>query len=119
MLQSNLELLKHITEEISFILENTAGKEKDIVVEDPVLSRAIVRSLEIIGEASNQLDPDFKADHPEIEWRKIVNTRNRLIHVYFGVDYDIVWDIITNKLHELLDFAEQIIEEGERNLPTG
>ncbi|WP_205569662.1 HepT-like ribonuclease domain-containing protein [Arachidicoccus soli] len=71
----------------------------------------MVRSLEIIGEANNKLDPDFKMEHPEIEWRKIIGTRHKLIHDYFGVDYDIVWDIITNKLSDLLDFIEQIIEE--------
>ncbi len=110
MLPSNLELLRHIADEIIFVLNATEGKSKDTVINDPVLSRAVIRSLEIIGEASNKLDPDFKTEHPEIEWRKIIGTRHRLIHDYFGVDYDIVWDIIANKLSDLLDFIEQIIE---------
>ncbi len=112
MLPSDLELLRHITDEISFVLKVTEGKTKGTVIDDPVLSRAVVRSLEIIGEASNKLDADFKSDHPEIEWRKIINTRHKLIHDYFGVDYDIVWDIVSNKLPELLDFMEQIINGG-------
>lgn len=110
MLPSNLELLRHIHDEISFVLDAVNGKEKDIVINDPVLSRAIIRSLEIIGEASAKIDPDFKAEHPEIEWRKIISTRNRLIHDYFGVDYDIVWDIVQHKLPNLLDFVGQIVE---------
>ncbi|WP_316807328.1 DUF86 domain-containing protein [Pedobacter agri] len=50
----------------------------------------MIRSLEIIGEASSKLDEEFRSLHPHIEWRKITNTRNKLIHEYFGVDYDIV-----------------------------
>lgn len=111
MSPSDLELLKHIVDEISFVLKATQDKTKETVINDPVLSRAIVRSLEIVGEASNKLDPDFKSDHPEIEWRKIISTRHKLIHDYFGVDYDIVWDIVSRKLPDLLDFIEQIIKE--------
>jgi len=96
---------------LSSVLKATGGKDKETVINDPVLSRAVIRSLEIIGEASNKLDPDFKTEHPEIEWRKIIGTRHKLIHDYLGVDYDIVWDIISNKLPDLLDFIEQIIEE--------
>ena len=111
MSPSDLELLKHIADEISFVLKATQDKTKETVINDPVLSRAIVRSLEIVCEASNKLDPDFKSDHPEIEWRKIISTRHKLIHDYFGVDYDIVWDIVSRKLPDLLDFIEQIIKE--------
>ena len=112
MLPSELELLKHITDEIAFVLSTTEGKDKETVVNDPVLSRAIIRSLEIIGEACTKLDPDFKALHPHVEWRKMSGTRNRLIHDYFGVDYDIVWDIIISKLPSLNDDIEDIINEG-------
>jgi uncharacterized protein with HEPN domain len=108
---SDLELLKHILDEISFVLTATAGKDKETVISDPVLSRAVIRSLEIIGEACTKLDPDFKAIHPHIEWRKLSGTRNRLIHDYFGVDYDIVWDIIVTKLPAL--------DEGIREIITG
>lgn len=109
MLPSSLELLKHILEEASFVLEATDNKEKDEVVNDPILSRAIIRSLEIIGEASNKVDPDFKSLHPHIEWRKMSGTRNRLIHDYFGIDYDIVWDIIISKLPDLRNDVEEIL----------
>lgn len=109
MLPSSLELLRHILEEASFILDATEGKEKENVVNDPVLSRAIIRSLEIIGEASNKVDPDFKSMYPHIEWRKMSGTRNRLIHDYFGIDYDIVWDIIISKLPDLRNDVEDIL----------
>jgi uncharacterized protein with HEPN domain len=109
MLPSNLELLRHIFDEATFVLDATEGKNKDEVISDPLLSRAIIRSLEIIGEACTKLDPDFKALHPQIEWRKMAGTRNRLIHDYFGVDYDIVWDIIISKLPALKENIEEII----------
>lgn len=113
MLPSNIELLRHILDEISFILSVVKGKSKEFVISDPVLSRAIIRSLEIIGEASSKVHPDFKSLYPKIEWRKMSDTRNRLIHVYFGVDYDIVWDVIKSKLPDLEDEIQIIISENE------
>ena len=111
MLHSNLELLRHIKEEIFFILDATAGKNQEDVVNDPVLSRAVVRSLEIIGEASAKVHPDFKSSYPHIEWRKMAATRNRLIHDYFGIDYDILWDIVVSKLPDLNQSVAEIIAE--------
>ncbi|MDR6783762.1 uncharacterized protein with HEPN domain [Pedobacter africanus] len=109
MLPSSIELVKHILDEVSFILASVKGKDKESVIYDPVLSRAIIRSLEIVGEASTKLDAEFKAAYPHIEWRKMANTRHRLIHDYFGVDYDIVWDIITTKLPDLETDIQSII----------
>lgn len=90
MLASNMELLRHMLDEIIFILHYTSHKNKEQVIQDEVLCRAIIRSLEIIGEVARKLDLDFKAMHPQIEWRKMASTRARLIHDYLGVDYDIV-----------------------------
>ncbi|WP_230383770.1 HepT-like ribonuclease domain-containing protein [Pedobacter endophyticus] len=69
----------------------------------------MIRSLEIIGEASSKLDDEFRHKYPHIEWRKILSTRNKLIHNYFGIDYDIVWDIVVNKLPNLKIFLEEIL----------
>lgn len=98
MFKSNIELLRHILIEISFILKSTEGKDAVSLQNDPVLSRAVIRSLEIIGEASSKLDSEFKSRYSQIEWRKISDTRNRLIHNYMGVDFEIVWNIITETL---------------------
>ena len=96
MLHSNLELLRHIQDETNFILQHTTAISKEQLLNDEVLCRAIIRSLEIIGEAAKKIDEEFKSDYPQIEWKKIAGTRDKLIHEYFGVDYDIVWDIIQN-----------------------
>ena len=66
-------------------------------MKDDILKRACVRSLEVIGEAVKNLPEDFKDEYPELEWKKIAGIRDKLIHHYFGVDWDIVWDVIQNK----------------------
>ncbi|GGI24250.1 antitoxin [Pedobacter mendelii] len=67
MLASNHELIKHMLDEINFILEQSSSKSKEEVTTDPVLSRAIIRSLEIIGEASSKIDDEFRSKYPYIE----------------------------------------------------
>ena len=77
-----------------------------------MLCHAIVRSLEIIGEAAKKVDPKFKNEYPHIEWRKMAGTRDKMIHDYFGVDYEIVWDIIEQKIPDLDHFVTEIINEN-------
>ncbi len=59
---------------------------------------AVVRNLEIIGEAANRLPEEFKEKHSEIEWYKIVGLRHRIVHEYFGIDIQIIWQILNNDL---------------------
>ncbi len=108
MLASNIELVQHILVETSFILQHTNKKSKADVVNDEVLCRAVIRSLEIIGEAAKKLDEEFKSTNSHIEWKKLAGTRDKLIHDYFGIDYDIVWDIIETKIQDLDYFMRQI-----------
>jgi len=113
MSASNLELLRHIQDEVNFVLNTTDNKKKDKVINDAILCRALVRSLEIIGEAAKKLDEEFKAKYPHVEWKKMAGTRDRLIHDYFGVDYDIVWDIIQTKLPDLQYYIIDILKENK------
>src|SRR5688500_3737754 len=109
MSASNIELLRHISEETDFILNATNGKSLSDVIDDPILSRAVIRSLEIIGEAAKKIDDEFRSQYPHIEWKKMAGTRDKLIHDYFGVDYDIVWNIIADKLPNLKEFIDDIL----------
>lgn len=113
MFPSQPEFLKHILDECNFVLKVTKGKTSEETFADETISRAIVRSLEIMGEATKRLDDDFKFKHPHIEWKKIAATRDVMIHDYFGIDYDIVWSIITEKLPDLEHFLEEIIKASE------
>jgi len=108
---SNIELVKHIFDECEFIATITNGKNSNQVLNDKVLVRALERSIEIIGEAANKIDDEFKYDYPHIEWRKMAATRNQFIHHYFGIDYEIFWDIIENKIPDLHFFIKKILIE--------
>lgn len=79
---------------------------------------AVIRNLEIIGEASNNLDKDFKLDHPEVPWRTMINFRNVLAHEYADVDINIVWDIISDSIPQLLDQIEKLLEQIEPSVIT-
>jgi uncharacterized protein with HEPN domain len=73
---------------------------------------AVVRNIEIIGEAGNMIPEDFRIQHPEIPWRRIRGMRNRIVHEYFGIDNEIVWNIVVNDLPEMGEWLETVIEAG-------
>ena len=97
-------------DEIEFLI----GKCEDLgfqdLMDDEVLKRACVRSLEVIGAAVKNLSEDFKKKYPGLEWRKIAGFRDKLIHYYFGVNWDIVWDVIKNKIPPLEKEIKQFIK---------
>ena len=94
-----------------FLKTSSRGMTFERLRDDQVHQRAYVRSLEVIGEAVKNLSDEVKEAHPEIDWRRIAGLRDRLIHHYFGVDWDIVWDTITNKLPDLeLELLELLDE---------
>jgi uncharacterized protein with HEPN domain len=104
-------LLEDIRDACQKILAYTAGMNYDDFISDDKTIDAVVRNFEIIGEAANRVPEDFKSDHQEIEWRKIIAFRHRIIHEYFGINYEMVWKIKEENVPELKDFMEQAIED--------
>jgi uncharacterized protein with HEPN domain len=92
-------------------MDQTQGLEKAAFLHDETLKRAFVRSLEIIGEAVKQLPDDVKQRYSQLEWRAMAGMRDRLIHGYFGVDYDIVWDVVSNKIPALQQTITDILAQ--------
>ncbi|HEY4514587.1 MAG TPA: DUF86 domain-containing protein [Candidatus Paceibacterota bacterium] len=90
--------LDHIRDSIAVIEDAIKGKSFEEFVNSIVTQDCVVRRIEIIGEAANNLPEDFQKEHPEIAWRKIVGMRNILAHEYFGVDLKVVWDTAVNKI---------------------
>ncbi len=97
-------------ESISFFIKDMSFEEFN---EDDKTSSAVVRKLEIIGEAVKHIPSSLKVEYPEIPWKEIAGLRDRLIHGYFGVDYKLVWETITINLKTLKLGLNRVIDEIE------
>ena len=87
---SRLEYLRHVIDEAEYLMDKKRGLSKNQFLQDPTLKRAFVRSLEIIGEAVKRVPAELKERYPAVEWKSMAGMRDRLVHDYLGVDYEIV-----------------------------
>ncbi len=112
MSKEPVEYLKHIRDECEFVLSVINSETtKDSFLADETLKRAIIRSLEIIGEATKKIPADLKLKWGTIHWKNMAGMRDRLIHDYMGINYSIVWDVIKNKIPELYSQIVEVIEK--------
>jgi uncharacterized protein with HEPN domain len=93
-----IKYLKHIQDECYYLLSIGNNLIYEDFIKDETLKRAVVRSLEIIGEASKKIPADDKIKWNAIQWKNMAGMRDRLIHDYMGVNYTIVWDVLKNKI---------------------
>jgi uncharacterized protein with HEPN domain len=112
MYPSTIEFLKHIESECHYLIKEYHTSSFEEFKNNERLTKAICRSLEIIGEAANKVHSDIKNKYSEIPWREISDLRNRIIHHYFGIDYEIIWDVVENEIPILSKQIEQIINNS-------
>lgn len=104
------DTLQDILEAGRRIREYTRGLTYDQFQKDHKTQDAVIRNLEIIGEATKNIPADFRAEHSSIPWKSMAGTRDRLIHDYFGINLDIVWDIIEVDLPGVIEEIDKIVK---------
>lgn len=100
--------LRHMLDAAKKAVSFVQNKTRNDLDTDEMLTLAIVRCLEVIGEAASQIVRERQNELSQIPWSKIISMRNRLIHAYFEIDLDIVWDTVTQNLPPLIDELEKI-----------
>ncbi len=109
----DLPYLKHIMDAINDIEISVKNLSKEEFKKAKDTRDATVRRIEIIGEAAKNVSKELKRNHPEIEWSKVAGARDVMIHAYFKVDWDIIWDIIKKDIPDLKKKIESILPEIE------
>lgn len=110
-MKNDIGFLKHIRDECKFLIDYIKQANFEEFIHSEVHKRAAVRSIEIIGEASKNISEQTRTSYDEVEWIDLAKMRDVLVHQYFGIDYQIVWDVISRKIPELLLKVDIIIDE--------
>jgi uncharacterized protein with HEPN domain len=103
-----LVIIKQIYSYSTEIITLTEGRSREDLDQDRLLNLAVSRLLEIIGEAANRMPDDFRLKYPHLPWLQMIGLRNRLIHGYDQVDFDILWMIIRKDIPELIILIEDM-----------
>ena len=108
-MKSDAVYLQHILEAIQQIALYTSEVSYEQFLQKRLVQDGVVRQLEIIGEASRNLSPEFRNSQPQIPWQQIIGLRNRVIHAYFEVNLTIIWEVVQNDLPTLREQLEPLI----------
>lgn len=109
MAKSDFVRLNHMLESAQFSMSAVGRKSRQDLEKDKILSFAVIRALEVFGEAASQISKSFQEKHSDIPWRAIIGMRNRLIHAYFDVDYEIIWQAVTREIPEIIPKIEHML----------
>ena len=94
------------------VLDHTAGLDRQLVVSTQIVYDATLRNLTLIGQAATQVPDNVRGAHPEIPWRKIVGARNHMMHRYFVIDDELVWEMVTVDVPALLPQLRSLLESS-------
>ncbi len=103
--------LKHMLDAARLARDFAVGKNRKDLDKDIELVLAIIKAIEIIGEAANKVTDECQNEYPQIPWMEIIGMRNRLIHAYFDIDLDIVWQTVTKEIPEVIVELEKALNK--------
>lgn len=104
--------LQHMLDAAQQTLAFMEGRSREDLDDDMMLMLAVVRLIEIIGEAAQNTSKEIQSASPNIPWKQIKGIRNRLAHAYFDVDLDVIWDVIENSLEPLIQNIEKLLNSS-------
>ncbi len=110
MMRDSVTFLQHILDSIVAIEQFSEGLNKDAFKKDFLRQSAIIRQIEVIGEAAKNIPAIFAKEHPEVPWKDMAGMRDKLIHHYFGVDLLFVWNVVERDIPELKQQIQSILK---------
>jgi len=105
------DYVRDILDSIQDVEEFISGITFEEFLQNKKINKAIIRSLEVLGEASKKIPDDIKTRYPDVPWKRMSGMRDKLIHEYFGADLNIVWNVVKNELPPIKPFIEQLSRE--------
>ncbi len=114
MSKSDFVRVRHMLDATREALSFVGEKTREDLNADRMLILSCIRLLEIIGEAASQVSPEFRATYPDPPWNQMIGMRHRLIHTYFDVNLDVLWETLTDSLPALVPALEKILEDQQR-----
>lgn len=108
--------LRHILDAMDSIVRYSSGKTEAEFLADDMRHKAVIRDLEVIGEAAKRLPLDWQENYPDIPWRKMARMRDKLIHHYMGIEMETVWATATEIVPPLVDRIRDIVEKIEKDV---
>ncbi|MCH9046907.1 MAG: DUF86 domain-containing protein [SAR324 cluster bacterium] len=112
MLPEDRERLRHILDAAKEAMSFVANRTRADLDTDRMLTLALVKEIEIIGEAAHRMSEDARGENPQIPWPQIIGMRHRLVHLYFDIDQDVLWDTVAENLPPLIAALEKILPSG-------
>ncbi|MFN8448857.1 MAG: DUF86 domain-containing protein [Anaerolineae bacterium] len=113
--QNDLARLIHIRDAAQKAQRAVEGKTRESLEDDEVLVLALIATLAIMGEAASNLTESFRETHPQIPWALMIGTRHRVVHAYYEVDLDIIWDTVTKNLPSLLHRLDDLLPTDDES----
>ena len=109
--EQDLIRIRHILDAAQEIVQYTVGKTRDDLETDRPLQHLLLHNIAIIGEAASKIDTEFRSQYPEFPWPQMIGIRNRVVHAYFDINLNIIWQTATQNLPPIIPLLKKLLEE--------